>query len=370
MTIAREPNYSGVLVDTMQVQVRLKEIIVKGVQRGTPERTIKKQAKKLIDDYCKTIADDAFRERARRTLIASFKKWYREMAVLKSVLPFLLLAKFRNVPPAVEKEARAKVQAVSPDVLRQAESRFNATAGDDYWKNAAEHFGYKELGQEWHDAEYRRKMKQEYSRALVRFADEDATYSPRVSLRNLAEVEVRRRENDDRLAGLRERGVRFVWASSHADCSKRCEPWQGRLYSLDGTSGTEGGFAFLPIETAVNVRDKYGNINGLLGYNCRHRLIEYTDGSHAPIDYSKKQMAEEREVDKRQRSLERTVRKWKMRGYVLRASKDPTERAMSAKAFDKAREWEEIYKDYSKRHNRAYYVERIALMREEMPQKK
>ena len=34
------------------------------------------------------------------------------------------------------------------------------------------------------------------------------------------------------------KGVRIVYIPPHANCSKRCQPYQGKLYSLDGTSGS------------------------------------------------------------------------------------------------------------------------------------
>ena len=37
---------------------------------------------------------------------------------------------------------------------------------------------------------------------------------------------------------LKDNGVKLVWTSSHANASPRCSPYQGKLYSLDGTSGT------------------------------------------------------------------------------------------------------------------------------------
>ena len=98
----------------------------------------------------------------------------------------------------------------------------------------------------------------------------------RNSLRNLAEMEVRYTDHLDSIDDLKSRGVKLVIASTHADCSKRCLRWQGRIYSLDGTYGEINGKKYIPLEVATNIyyTTKAGRVykNGLLGFNCRHRL--------------------------------------------------------------------------------------------------
>ena len=59
----------------------------------------------------------------------------------------------------------------------------------------------------------------------------------RNSLRNLAEMEVRYNDHLQQIEDLKAAGHKLVIASTHADCSDRCRPWQGRVYSLDGTYG-------------------------------------------------------------------------------------------------------------------------------------
>lgn len=97
--------------------------------------------------------------------------------------------------------------------------------------------------------------------------------SGRNSLRNRAEMEARYQGHIDNIQRLRDSGARLVVASTHADCSERCRPWQGRVYSLDGTSGTtDDGRKYVPLETATDVwyTTKSGKRykNGLLGFNC------------------------------------------------------------------------------------------------------
>lgn len=115
------------------------------------------------------------------------------------------------------------------------------------------------------------------SRALSGLAEEKALdpndVTGRNSLRNLAEMQVRYERHLQEIADLKNSGTRLVVCSVHADCSDRCAPWQGRVYSLDGTSGTtEDGRKFIPLETATDIyyTTKAGRTykNGLLGFNC------------------------------------------------------------------------------------------------------
>ena len=147
------------------------------------------------------------------------------------------------------------------------------------------------------------------------FAIEELLARIRAALRNKAEMAVRQQDHEDRLNAMRANGVRLVICSTHADCSQRCRPYQGRVYSLDGTRGrTDDGRDFVPLEEATqNPRDRYvtkaGRVwqNGLLSFNCRHFLVEYKSGYRFPEPDAK---AERKEymITETQRRLERNVR--------------------------------------------------------------
>lgn len=187
-------------------------------------------------------------------------------------------------------------------------------------------------------------------------------FTGRNSLRNLAEMEVRYHDHQDSIDELRRNGVRLVVCSSHADCSKRCAPYQGRVYSLDGTSGTIDGYKYVPLEEATqNPRDRYttkaGRVyqNGLLGFNCRHSLSEYR-GQLLPT-VSAQERKREYAVTRRQRELEKLVRNAKAKALD---NKDLN--AKKYKEYSKqARELYAEYIKFSADHNRAYYPMRVAI---------
>lgn len=149
----------------------------------------------------------------------------------------------------------------------------------------------------------------------------------RNSLRNRAEMEVRYKKHEDNIQELKDKGVKLVVASSHADCSERCSEWQGRVYSLDGTRGTtDDGRKYVPLEVATDIyyTTKKGKRykNGLLGFNCRHYLMAYESGK-SPTHPSPQKQAIERALTEKSRAYERAIRKTQIK-------------VMTAKGLDKA----------------------------------
>ena len=189
--------------------------------------------------------------------------------------------------------------------------------------------------------------------------DAEANLNHRSSLRNRAEREVRHEWQLDQLNEFRSKGVSLVIASTHADCSERCRPWQGRVYSLDGSQGvTDDGRPYVPLEEATNILTKNGKwFNGLLGFNCRHYLVEYKPGRSFP-KASQETEKKQYEITQRQRALERNVRKWRIEAEINKGVYPDRYKSARAKAI----EWNKRYVAYSKKHQRAYYPTRVQLL--------
>ncbi len=184
-------------------------------------------------------------------------------------------------------------------------------------------------------------------------------YTGRNSLRNLAEMEARYKEHEDNITELRERNVKLVVCSSHADCSDRCAPWQGRIYSLDGSAGEIDGHKYVPLEVATDIwyTTKAGRRykNGLLGFNCRHYLSEYK-GALLPTITSKERKKEYK-ITVRQRELEREVRRYEAEALTYKV----INKTVYKEAKAKSRAIYEEYIRYSVENERAYYPSRTDL---------
>lgn len=157
---------------------------------------------------------------------------------------------------------------------------------------------------------FRQFVKPTFERLIKEFPKDPDDVSGRNSLRNRAEMEVRYAKHQADIDALRSAGVKIVIASSHIDASARCRPWQGRVYSLDGTTGTTAdGRPYIPLETATDIyyttRAGITYKNGLLGFNCRHFLVPYKDG----LVFSAEGSETAYKVTERMRRMEREIRR-------------------------------------------------------------
>ena len=233
--------------------------------------------------------------------------------------------------------------------------------------------------------EFHKKYMKRVSQALNELAEENALdpndFTGRNSLRNLAEMQVRYERHQEEIAGFRARGTRLVVCSVHADCSDRCAKWQGGVYSLDGTRGrTEDGRSFVPLEEATDIyyTTKAGRTykNGLLGFNCRHKLFEYKAGMGIPT-VSEEEQKREYAITKRQRAMERAVLKARENTLAYKDTGCPvvnrkgetvlnpkTKKPIQAESVwrKRSRELYSNYKRFSIDHNRAYYPDRVKIL--------
>jgi hypothetical protein len=196
-------------------------------------------------------------------------------------------------------------------------------------------------------------------------------YSDKVSSRNIAEMTIRYRKYLDDRAALEAKGVKLVFVPPHCNCSKRCQKWQGRVYSLDGTSGSINGRQYVPIENAVD-KVTYTSPNtgkvypaGLFSYNCRHLIKEYKDGQNIEFIPASK-ISKEREIEQKQRQMERKIRaaKEKEQNYRTLNKVSP-----NADLLKKAREQRKkahdlnlAYEAYSRKNGVPFYRERTRIV--------
>lgn len=201
------------------------------------------------------------------------------------------------------------------------------------------------------------------------YSDAKEDYSTNVNLRNIAEMMVRYERQLERLDELRGDGVKLVWIEPHANCSERCEKYQGKLYSLDGTIGKVDGISFRPITYATdNPQDLYvtkaGKVyqNGCItGFNCRHQLIPYEEGNR-PMEIPADVIARRRAIEQRQREMERNIRAQKRKAILMRNISPESYK----KARDRASRMTEAYISYSRKNNAAFSRERTSIFTDDL----
>ena len=226
-----------------------------------------------------------------------------------------------------------------------------------------------------------KNYQQELKKAIEKLSEEPITTYEKgkkpISLWQKAELDVRYESQMDQLEALKSEGVQLAWLSSHPNCSKRCECWQGELVSLTKHAkapqktvdkkwhykkssfvvGEVEGHKVYSLPDIMDVVGPYGYQNNIYnGYNCRHRLYPFKPGQFGPKDYSAEDVAKEREIDQQMREMEREIRKLKTKEILYSKINDVS----SAKECRK--QWKalfEHYKWFCESNGYAWYAYRI-----------
>lgn len=352
-TANRPLNNQAIELEEAETKIRL--IVKNEYLKGTPREKINKLVLQVIDSAIKKITLPVLKEAGRKSLINFYNRQYMQISQIRGLNLLVLLAiiKLNDKDSEIAKNmplSRAK------DIVRQqmeAQGDINIRL-------------YGSPMQKFSKDYMEKNVKPVFDRLIKQYPKDPDDVSGRNSLRNRAEMEARYNGHLENIEQLREQGNKLVVASSHSDCSKRCRQWQGRVYSLDGTSGVApDGRKYVPLEEATRGKDaiyttKAGKTyyNGLLGFNCRHYLVAYEKGLKFP-KVSPETEREEYKITQKQRALERNVRYWRTEALMYKGT--PYKEYYNI-ARNSAIEANKQYIAFSKENNRAYYPSRTKII--------
>lgn len=200
-----------------------------------------------------------------------------------------------------------------------------------------------------------------------------------ITLWQKAELDTRYYDQMQKLQDLRTKGTELCWISSHPNCSKRCQAFQGELVSLTEHAKNpqksvnknfnykkgsfvirqQDGHKVYSLPDIMDVDGAYGYKNNIInGFNCRHRLIPYQKGTVAPTEYTEEEVKQQREVEEKIREMERTIRLYKTNEHLYNKSGD----FQTAKFYrNKANKLTEQYKAFCERNGYAWYDYRLKI---------
>ena len=291
-----------------------------------------KEVRKIINETIRDLESEELKISAKQTL-ENYVRQLMQKAFASIGIPLsLMIMAFASLSTGVKFETIAKTYSVElpKDVYEIAQP--TDVFSEEYGKRVEE--VYNEL------------------------AKAEPMYDRNISLRNIAEMTVRYDRTMEQIQGFISRGVNLVVSSQHANCSKRCEKWQGGHYTLDNTYQVVDGIQFQPLSNATDqyYTTKKGKVykNGhITGYNCRHYLMEYKKGMRQ-ISVSAKVVEKQREIDHKMRYMERQIREWKDKALMHKGSS----KELYVKARNKAIEYNKRYIQFAKLNGRAYYPSR------------
>lgn len=327
---------AGELTD---LQTEIKLLIKKMILRGTSRRETATALSNLIETALKRLKSTELKNKARESLLRFAERVYAFTMNTYNGATIAILGAMSRVAEnkGTPKDRRAVIE----------------------FANKSDHLGYNiSIPLDKFSQDYMDLVKKRMEFLAKQEAKDDPT--SRVTLRNVAEMQVRAEHNEAMIEGLKAKRVKLAWILPHANCSKRCQKWQGKLYSLDGTSGVVDGFQYQPLENAMNVYEvtKAGKVyrNGCIsGFNCRHILEPYKD-KNKPIEIPAEVVNKTREIETKQRYMENMTRQWKERYLLLDKSEEKTF------AYLKAKKWEQTYIEFSKQNNMPLYESRIKII--------
>lgn len=321
-----------------ETQTKIKLLIRDYVISGKGFVELDKAVQKVINETIKDLESDFLKANARIGLNIFADKVYRQFVADLGFNHTILLG-------AINLMKKGQYTQREVNILND---------------NIAKMQGYYDIGLP--NREYHKDYMEQVKTALDNMRQIEAMdYRQGISLRNVAEMQVRYEFQQEKIANLKSQGENLVTCSTHGNCSKRCEPWQGGHYTLDKTTQEVDGITFVPLENATDifVTTKSGKVykNGLLGFNCRHYLTPYRKGAEIP-SVNAEIIDKEREIDKKMRYLERNVRQWKEE----RDLNNGIDQKRYLQARKKAIEWNKKYIQFAQENERAYYPDRVKII--------
>jgi hypothetical protein len=335
----------NVLMIVSTATTKIKQEITKSVAEGIDQEELTKTLNKIIAEYCKRIDNLELREKTRKSLVTSSRKWYYQLQQTVNILNRNVINNFPGGTYTADiRNLMSNLNKVNLNAIRPYldQTRKGLAVIEDYRKKL--NVALKALA-----AEPPKVVEVEGRRAYT------------VSLRNRAEMTVRYEANMRDLERLIAEGVEYVWTSSHPDASPRCAPHQGKLYSINpnNRSGVIDGYRYTYLPDILKLNKGNSIING---YNCRHRLIPYQKGSTPPMEYTKEEIQREYRNDQIQRRYENQIRQLKTEERLMRAAGNIEE----AKKLRKR--WRRLTKKYeieSLKMGRAFYRWRTVVSEDE-----
>jgi hypothetical protein len=347
----------------------LKKAMLKADRASTMER-ITAEINEFVEAFDDTETEQAIAEKYRQELTAFANEAYdRAVRMVGNLTPYMFaqalvkpalltkaqrdnLGNLRGMEIAYTDDAAQRILQTIPDFTEEGARR--ATAGNTYYKEI-----HKSVTEQMVDYT-------EFKQAAKR------PYLLNVNQRNIVEMGIRFAKYQEQKRQLIADGVRLVYVPPHANCSKRCQPYQGKLYSLDGTRGAIDGRQFIPIEEVAEKKTVQGKRDpsrtyaaGLFAYNCRHTMQAYEDGMKFEV-IPDKVIDKQREIEATQREMEREIRalreKHALYMEVCKTSRNKSLEAERIKVWHQIADKRKAYRAFCAKNKIPRYDDRLKIV--------
>ena len=219
------------------------------------------------------------------------------------------------------------------------------------------------VGAEARTTALRRTIKQLADKGITGYIDAGGHHwSPEAYINMDIRTTVHNAAIEGQKARSEDYGVSTFQISSHAGARPLCAPYQGNVYSWDGTSGTVHDLHGKEYHYESIYSTSYGEAAGIFGINCGHSPQTFVDGfsiaRYEPTQDEKKN-AEEYALSQRQRYMEREIRKSKTEALSYEAAGD---KEAFAKTAERIKQQNANYKAFCSENGRTPRIDRTQVV--------
>ena len=271
-----------------------------GVSQTVAERMLNDMAEEAI---CQI--DPGLRELARRNLIGE------TMAAAQS-------DNVKQVMKSLRLQAKDVLNICNTTMLYKTEDSFKGLIndiGEEALKILGGHASEVVTGTEARGQAVRKCIRRLNDRGITAYVDKAGReWTPEAYINMVMRNTAKNTAEEVQTARIKDAGVNLIQIDSHSGARPKCAKDQGKLFSLDNTSGYTEDLHGRKLQYYPWNSSSYGEPDGILGINCKHHKWPFVSGVNVQRYFPTEDVDANNELYKQtqvQRALERKVREQK-----------------------------------------------------------
>lgn len=261
----------------------------------------------------------------------------------------------KRVMHNLRKQAKDSLNLTNTTILHKAQEAFKTlvqNTAEEALKIMNNNTGAVITGAESRQQALRKTIRQFNDNGITGFVDKRGrNWTPEAYVNMAMRTTAGSVANEVQTARCEDMGVNLIQIDSHSGARPKCAKDQGKIFSLDNTSGTTEDLNGRKIRYYPWNSSSYGEPDGILGINCGHHKFPFVPGVNIQRHFPTEDMDANNRLYKQtqvQRALEREVRKQKRECMLFDELGDPD---AFEEASVKLKSKEAQLKDYVKKHN-------------------
>lgn len=271
-----------------------------GISQTAAERMLFEAAEEAVK-----MMEPGFRYMARQGLIDSVVEADKSKNV-------------KQVMKNLQKQAKDSLNLTNTTMLHKTQEAFKSliqNTAEEALKIMNNNTGAVITGAESRQQALRKTIRQFNDKGITGFVDKSGrNWTPEAYINMCMRTTAGSVANEVQTARCEDMGVNLIQIDSHSGARPKCAKDQGKIFSLDNTSGTTEDLNGRKIRYYPWNSSSYGEPDGILGINCGHHKFPFVPGVNIQRHFPTEDMDANNRLYKQtqvQRALERDVRKQK-----------------------------------------------------------